>query len=182
MRIRATLRRWCSLVLVGVVGVIAPAGCGYNLAGRGSFLPSHIRTIGVPPFDSIVPRAIVVEEITSAVTREFISRGGYKIVPAEVGADAVLKGSIIGFNETPIAFDSDGRATRSVLSVSASVSMRDLHEARTLYENPAFQFRVELELDTERILGDFQDPESDAIKVLSEEFAKTLVATVVEGF
>ena len=25
-------------------------GCGYSLAGRGSFLPAYIKTIGVPQF------------------------------------------------------------------------------------------------------------------------------------
>ena len=35
-----------------VLLAIAPLGwgCGYSLAGRGSFLPAYIRNIGVPPF------------------------------------------------------------------------------------------------------------------------------------
>ena len=29
---------------------VCTAGCGYALAGRGSFLPEYIKTIGVPAF------------------------------------------------------------------------------------------------------------------------------------
>jgi hypothetical protein len=39
------------LNLLVVAALAAPLpGCGYSLAGRGSFLPSYIRVIGVPEF------------------------------------------------------------------------------------------------------------------------------------
>ena len=42
----ASVRALCALVLVAVV--IVESGCGYSLAGRGSFLPDYIRTIACP--------------------------------------------------------------------------------------------------------------------------------------
>ena len=38
------------LCALGVLCVFAAPGCGYSLAGRGSFLPVYIKTIGVPTF------------------------------------------------------------------------------------------------------------------------------------
>ena len=35
-------------LLLGAIATLP--GCGYALAGRGSFLPSYIRTIGIPTF------------------------------------------------------------------------------------------------------------------------------------
>lgn len=175
-------RRAC-LILVAVA-LIVPAGfapgCGYHLQGRGSFLPLRIKSIGIPAFQSAIAKREVVEKITDAVTKEFLSRGGYKIQPSRDGVDAVLDGTIIGFAQTPIAFDADGRANRALLTITAGVVMRDLVESKTLYESPAFQFRSEIELS--RGGSDFFDPESEGIDQISREFARSLVATIVEGF
>jgi len=158
---------------------VAPLGCGYSLAGRGSFLPAHIQTIGVPPFETMVPRSELIEELTRAVTREFIERGGFEITPTAEGADAVLKGIVTGLTEIPIAFDEDGRATRSLLTISARVTLKDLKDQASLYDNSAFRFRSELELDPDA--SQF-DPESEGIEEIAQQFARTLVATIVEGF
>lgn len=37
-------------VMLAIVLAAASSSCGYSLAGRGSFLPAYIRTIGVPLF------------------------------------------------------------------------------------------------------------------------------------
>ena len=39
------------MVCVRVVRGTRAAGCGYSLAGRGSFLPAYITTIGIPTFE-----------------------------------------------------------------------------------------------------------------------------------
>jgi len=38
------------VLLLSVVCFLLLPGCGYSLAGRGSFLPDYIKTIGVPTF------------------------------------------------------------------------------------------------------------------------------------
>lgn len=38
----------CALCVL--CGSLLVSGCGYSLAGRGSFLPSHIKSIGIPTF------------------------------------------------------------------------------------------------------------------------------------
>ena len=38
------------LCVLGVLCVFAAPGCGYSLAGHGSFLPVYIKTIGIPTF------------------------------------------------------------------------------------------------------------------------------------
>ena len=67
-----------SLVLLGAMS----SGCGYSLAGRGSFLPAYIRTIGVPLFTNNTPVFDVERRITERVRTELIGRGRYKVVPS----------------------------------------------------------------------------------------------------
>ena len=46
------LRRKPALAAWILAAALASNGCGYALAGRGNFLPSYIRTIGVPAFEN----------------------------------------------------------------------------------------------------------------------------------
>ena len=43
------------LVLVLASNALVWTSCGYALAGRGSFLPAYIRTIGIPQFANTTP-------------------------------------------------------------------------------------------------------------------------------
>ena len=53
------------------------SGCGYTLAGRGSFLPAYIKTIGIPLFVNSTTVFNVETLVTEKVRREFIGRGKY---------------------------------------------------------------------------------------------------------
>ena len=52
------------LIALGAVGASA---CGYSLAGRGSFLPDYIRTIGIPLFQNRTP--FTVEQLATRIRR-----------------------------------------------------------------------------------------------------------------
>ena len=47
------VRRHRVRVLVGaLLAALVNSGCGYSLAGQGSFLPDYIQTIGIPLFEN----------------------------------------------------------------------------------------------------------------------------------
>ena len=60
-----------TLILVTLSG----SSCGYSLAGRGSFLPDYIKTIGVPTFDNRTTLFNLETQVTEKVRSEFIGRG-----------------------------------------------------------------------------------------------------------
>ena len=82
------------LFVLGVLCVGSTTGCGYSLAGRGSFLPVYIRTIGIPTFANHTTVFNLETLITQKVRSEFIGRGKYQILPQDTGVDAVLIGDI----------------------------------------------------------------------------------------
>ena len=70
-------------IVLGVVFVCASvlsSGCGYTLAGRGSFLPDYIGTIGIPMFENNTTAFDVEQLLTQQVRQEFIGRGQYRVV------------------------------------------------------------------------------------------------------
>src|ERR1700741_2343533 len=88
---------WTGLGLGALYLTIAAmqSGCGYALAGKGSFLPSYIQVIGVPTFANRTTVFNLETMLTQKVRSEFIGRGRYKILPDATGVDAVLTGEVL---------------------------------------------------------------------------------------
>jgi hypothetical protein len=161
------------------------SACGYALAGRGSFLPDYIQSIGVPPFANRTNIFNLETLLTQKVRSEFIGRGKYKILPDNTGVDAVLTGEVTSATLVPVSFSDNQLASRYALTVAARVELRDVRENKTLWENPGLIFRQEYEaqsgtnaLDASAFLG--QD--TNALDRMSSDFARTIVSAILEAF
>jgi hypothetical protein len=161
------------------------AGCGYSLAGRGSFLPDYIKTIGIPQFGNATPYESVDQVITERVRSEFIGRGKYKVLPQETGVDAVLTGEITGITITPASFTEEQQAARYIITVTARLAFKDLKTNNVLWDNPSLVYREEYQaaqgtgaLDPNAFFGQ----EANALERVAAEFARSVVSGILEAF
>jgi outer membrane lipopolysaccharide assembly protein LptE/RlpB len=178
------MRRRLLALLLAPLCLVPLSGCGYSLAGRGSALPTHIRTIGIPLFTNATSMFDVEQTLTQRVRLEFIGRGRYRVVPEDVGTDAVLKGEITAITLRPVAFDSEQQASRYEITVVIKVEFRDVTTDKILYENPAQTFKEEYDVTSGRsaIDSSFFGQNSNAFERLSTDFAKAVVTSVLESF
>ena len=181
MRIRSGF----ALCVLGVLCVLSASGCGYSLAGRGSFLPAYIRTIGVPTF---VNRTVVFNletMVTQKVRSEFIGRGKYQILPEATGVDALLTGEVTAVNIQPASFTPNQLASRYAITMTARIELRDVRENKVLWENPSVMFRQEYDATGGRAVIDpaaFFQQDTNALERISTEFARTIVSAILEAF
>jgi hypothetical protein len=166
------------------VAVVLQAGCGYSLAGRGSFLPAYIQRIGVPLFLNNTAVFDLDRQITDKVRSEFIGRGKYTIVPDPAGVDGLLTGTITAVTLTPVAFNTSQQATRYALTLSASVEFKDMRTNKILWQNPSMQYREEFQLDPTNALDptSFLGQDVNARERMANEFARSLVSAILEAF
>ena len=179
---KRTLRLTAVLALLPLLFV---AGCGYTLAGRGSSLPANVRSVGIPLFVNSTPIFDLEQVLTQRVRVEFISRGKYQVVPDATGTDAVLTGEITSVQLQPTAFNDQQQAARYAITVVIKVELKDLKQNKTLYENPGLTFRDEYEVTsgaTNASPADFLGQNRDALERLSQDFARTVVSTILEAF
>lgn len=162
----------CAVALTGT-------SCGYSLVGTGSFLPEYIQTVAIPTFNNTTSRFEVEVRITDAVTREFVSRGNFTMVAEETNADAVLTGTITEFVVTPIGL-AEEEATTFLVQIRAQVTFRDLVQNRVVYANNSFLFRQQFEIADNPTA--FFDVSNVAVDEIAEEFARTVVSSILEGF
>jgi hypothetical protein len=172
----------CALVAVASGGAL---GCGYSLAGRGSFLPSYVQTIGVPTFVNRTRVYNVEIQLTQKVRAEFIGRGKYKIVPEDKDVDAVLIGEVVAVDSVPAAFDDQRIATRYTLIMTARVQLRSLSENKVLWENQNLIFRDDYDVQTGTGTLDpaaFFGQDANALERMTTSFARNIVTAILEAF
>jgi hypothetical protein len=171
------------MVLLALVA--ASSACGYSLAGRGSFLPESIRTIGVPLFVNQTQVFDVERRLTERVRSEFIGRGKYRVIPETAGADAVLTGTIGSITLSPSSFNDNQQATRYVIVVTTSLEFKDVKADKVLWSNPSWQFREEYQLTTATEALDptaFFGQEANALDRIANDFARSVVSAILEAF
>jgi hypothetical protein len=181
---RRVLARAVSAAVLAASTVLL-SGCGYSLAGRGSFLPDYIKVIGVPMFANRTTLFSLETQMTDKVRAELIGRGKYKIVPETENVDAVLIGEVTGVNIAPLSFTGQQLASRYVIVMSARVELRDKKEDKVLWENPSLVFRQEYEAQSGQTPLDpsaFFGQDQNALERMTGEFARSIVSAILEAF
>jgi outer membrane lipopolysaccharide assembly protein LptE/RlpB len=167
---------WGVLVLVAVT-----TGCGYHTAGHAVQLPENVKTIAVPAFVNETSTYRIEQMLTSSVVREFTTRTHYHLLntPSEA-ADATLRGTVLSTSASPLTYNSTtGQAASVLVVVSMKVSLID-RQGKVLYQNPSYLFREQYEVSQD--LASFFEEDSPAFRRLSQDFARTLVSNILEGF
>jgi len=172
---------------VALLALLTLPGCGYSLAGKGNFLPDYIATIAIPTFTNRSDRVSVEEVFTRKVVEEFTARGRYKIQADSAGADAILDGTVVSFITAPTVLEGGSvddpeasQASTYTVVVRAQVQFTDLVKDTVIWSNNNFQFRDDYEVGENP--EEFFDQEGLTLQRLAEEFAKSLVSSILEAF
>jgi outer membrane lipopolysaccharide assembly protein LptE/RlpB len=172
-------RRLSDLVLTAALAFVA--GCGYHTVGAAAHMPPEVRTLSVPVFATRTDAYHTETVMTNAVIREFAARTRFRVTPdANSDADAVLHGTILKESVTPLTYNASTQESSSFLVtmvVSVTLNGRD---GKVLYENKNYVFRQQYQSTTD--LPTFLEESPAAVDRLSRDFARALVADVLEGF
>lgn len=165
----------------GFLGLLALSGCGYHTLGAATHLPPDMKTISVPLFITRTETYHTETVMTNAVIREFNARTRYRITPSEqVGADAVLHGTILREQISPLTYNSSTQQSSSFLvTIIVSVTLNSA-DGKVLYQNPNYVYREQYQSTTD--LATFIQEDPAAVERISRAFARQLVGDVLEGF
>jgi outer membrane lipopolysaccharide assembly protein LptE/RlpB len=169
------------LAIVSLLAILPGlAGCGYHTLGAATHLPPEVRTLSVPVFATRTEAYHTEVLMTNAVIREFATRTRMRITPdSGADADAVLHGTILTQTVSPLTYNTTTEQSSSyliTLVVSVTLTGRD---GKVLYENKNYTFRHQYQSTVN--LPTFFDESPGAEQRLSREFARALVADVLEG-
>jgi outer membrane lipopolysaccharide assembly protein LptE/RlpB len=165
-------------LLFALLGV---AGCGYHMLGAAAHMPPDVKTLSVPVFATRTDAYHTEVVVTNAVIRELTARTRLRVTPDAGGdPDAVLHGTILRETVAPLTYNSSTQQSSSyliTLEVAVRLTGRD---GKVLYENKNYIFRQQYQSTAD--LSVFLEENPAAKERLSREFARALVADVLEGF
>jgi outer membrane lipopolysaccharide assembly protein LptE/RlpB len=167
---------------VAVLAMISALfGCGYHAAGHSSRLPQDMKVLAVPMFVNQTQTYRIEQILTRDVVRELMGRTHYKVVTDTNGSpDASLSGTVLSAQALPLTYDAQsGRISSAVVTVTMKVSLVD-RSGRVLFENPNYSFRQQYQVSRE--VTSFFEEGTPALVRLSQDFARTLVSDILEGF
>ena len=162
------------------------SGCGYSLAGRGSFLPTSIRTVAIPQIENRTNYTQVEQVVTEKIRNEFIGRGKYQVIPDRGGADAVLSGTITSIYLQPAGLTGQQFTSRYLFTMTMSVQFTNARTNDVIWSNDALTFREEYDLGTSNPTSfqgaTFLDQERSSFDRISTDLARTVVTAILEAF
>ncbi len=170
-------------ILASGAAALASA-CGYSLQGHGITTDPTIKRIGVPLFKDRTGKAGLDQRVTQAVMEELLKRGRFTVVRDSTNVDAVVEGEIQAWNVVPVGFSADTggvtQASRYSISLTAKVVYRKIGQKEPIWSSDAFSQRDEYDMGDNA--STYFDREDQTIQRLSEAFARSLVAAMMEAF
>jgi len=157
------------------------AGCGYSVAGRGDTLPKTLHTVAIPAFGNITTRYKLTDRLPEAISREFISRTRYRVVPDPNQADAVLQGAVNNYTSFPVVFDpTTNRAAAVEVHVVLQVSLTERATGKKLFDRPRLEIteRYEISLDPRQ----YFEESDEALDRASTVVARQVVSAILNAF
>lgn len=177
--------RLATVALV-VLASLSGSGCGYALAGRGSFLPDYIRVVGIPQLQNNSTFFQVEQVLTEKIRSEFIGRGKYAVVTDAAGADAVVTGAVTGITVQPVGFTEQQLASRYLFTLTMRLQFTDSMTAQVLWSNDALTFREEYDLTTRSSTAlegaSFLSQERSSFERIADDVARSVVTAILEAF
>lgn len=161
--------------------VLLVSSCGYHVSGRGEMLPQTMHTVAIPAFTNLTVRYKLADQLPQAISREFIARTKYQVIPDQNQADAILKGAIIGYNAFPVIADQKtGRAAAVQIIATMQVSLIERTTGKILFARPTFEFRQRYEISLDQ--QTYFDESSVGLQRLSADVARDVVSAILENF
>ena len=174
-----------SLRAVVVCALLASSGCGYALVGKGVTTDASIKRIGVPLFKDTTGKALD-QKVTQKVTEELLRRGRFEVVSSATGVDAVVEGELLNYSVVPVGFtgaDDAGNRTqagRYAITLTARVRYAKVGATEPIWSSESFSFRDEYDVGSSPTA--YLDLEEQSIERMSTQFARNLVAAMLEAF
>jgi outer membrane lipopolysaccharide assembly protein LptE/RlpB len=161
---------------------LAPlAGCGYHVGAKGDLLPKGIHSIAIPAFATFSTQYKLTDVLPRQIAREFRARSRFEIVDNPSQADAVLTGSVNQVQLYPVIFDpTSGKATRIVLLVQMTITLREQSTGKTLFSRPNYTYKQYFDVAVDP--HQYFDESGPALDRLSADVARDVVSAILENF
>jgi outer membrane lipopolysaccharide assembly protein LptE/RlpB len=113
----------CTRLFLIICIALLPLGCGYQLVGKETHVPTGLNSLAIPTFMNQTLEPGIEVFFTQAFLKEFIQDRRVKILDRSE-ADSILEGVIKDFQIYSVAYDRSGLATEYQTTVVIDLTLK----------------------------------------------------------
>jgi len=159
--------------LLGVAAVVLLlcSACGYHFGS----VDSGVSTIAIAMFANSTHEPFLEKDLTNLVISELMRSPAYSPVESIQVSQLSLEGTVTGYASAAVAYDSSDTIKRYLVTVSASVTLREEPSGRVLWKgsaDAAEEYAADLDKAVQRQLE--EQARTAAMVRLAEEISQRL--------
>ncbi len=131
------MRLSCFVLLVSAF--LLPTSCGYHFTGEGAGPRPGLRYIAIPVFENSTSEPDLGNIFTSALRKEFITKGSLQVVPLEQ-AEAIFRGRVADISTAAVAHREAEQTIQFRLYVTLDIRCVDTSSGKVLWQDPHFSY------------------------------------------
>jgi outer membrane lipopolysaccharide assembly protein LptE/RlpB len=162
-----------------LLGILLLAGCGYQVRGRETNLPSEIHSLAIPILDNRTDQTGIESDVTQALAAKFISTKQLSVTTRS-SADALLTGRILSFSTTTVAVTTSTQvSTEYRATLVVEFTFQTLKDGKVLFREAMSEWR------NYPVVSDLNATElnkREAIRQISALLAERVHERVIGGF
>ncbi|MEK6725110.1 MAG: LPS assembly lipoprotein LptE [Deltaproteobacteria bacterium] len=164
---------------IALICALTLPACGYHLAGTVSSLPPDVKKIAIPQFSNKTLRPDIENQFTNALLDEF-AKGKKVEVVGESDADAVVKGIITSFENTPISYKGGDVIQEYRVTVRLEVSLTKKADESVIWKDKNISYFSEYKSDPDVAIAEAN--RDAAVRKIAVDVARQLYSNILEGF
>ena len=170
--------RLSTWMIVGLMLLSVQSACGYRIASSNR-LPSGT-VIAVLPFENETTTFRVEQVLTQSVIRALVQKSGDRVTRDPAQADRILEGVISRVTANPVLFGEETFGSTFLVTLNARVELREQQSGKILFKNDEYIFREQYIINVD--VKNFFSELNPALGRIADDFASSVVTTVLEGF
>lgn len=127
-----------SLLLLAIL--LVTSGC-FRYSMTGTSIPSDVNSVYIPFFPDQSNSGIgdLSDQLNDALVDRFVNNTRLQLANSQANADAVLEGSITGYNNRPFTVGGDEQTSENRVSITVQATFKYTKEDKPVWSNQRFE-------------------------------------------
>lgn len=154
--------------------------CGYTFAPQGEYIDKRITTVYVQAFANKTSQAELENYVRTAFIDQFILSNRFKIVQNVESADAIIQGSVLNINTSPLSYRVNTLVAEERATMVLEINFREKESGKTIWSSKNLTGKVEYKMVNN--INMFPATRKDAFIKLSNDTAEKAFNMMMSGF
>ena len=154
--------------------------CGYTFAPQGEYINKHITTVYIQAFVNKTSQAELENYVRTAFIDQFILSNRFKIVQNVESADAIIQGSVLNINTSPLSYRANTLVAEERATMVLEINFREKESGKTIWSSKNVTGKVDYKMENN--INMYPMTRKNAFIKLANDMAEKAFNLMMSGF